>query len=48
MEKSQLTLQKYKRLWDYYNQLYAKKMENNEEMDKFLERYNFPRLNKEK
>ena len=29
---------------DYYKQLYANKMDNHEEMDKFLERYNFPRL----
>ena len=28
---------------DYYKQLYARKMDNHEEMDKFLERYNFPR-----
>ena len=32
---------------DYYKQLYANKMDNHEEMDKFLERYNFPRLNRE-
>ena len=32
---------------DYYKQLYANKMANHEEMDKFLERYNFPRLNQE-
>ena len=32
---------------DYYKQLYANKMENHEEMDKFLERYNFPRMNQE-
>ena len=32
---------------DYYKQLYANKMDNHEEMDKFLERYNFPRLNQE-
>ena len=32
---------------DYYKQLYADKMDNLEEMDKFLERYNFPRLNQE-
>ena len=30
---------------DYYQQLYANKMENLEEMDKFLEKYNFPKLN---
>ena len=27
---------------DYYQQLYANKMDNVGEMDKFLERYNFP------
>ena len=32
---------------DYYKQLYTNKMDNHEEMDKFLERYNFPRLNQE-
>ena len=31
---------------DYYK-LYANKMDNLEEMDKFLERYNLPRLNQE-
>ena len=34
-------------LRDYYKQLCANKMDNLEEMDKFLERYNLPRLNKE-
>ena len=32
---------------DYYMQLYANKMENLEEMDKFLEKYNLPRLNQD-
>ena len=32
-------------LKDYNKQLYANKMDNLEEMDKFLERYNLPRLN---
>ena len=32
---------------DYYKQLYGSKMDNHEEMDEFLERYNFPRLNQE-
>ena len=32
---------------DYYKPLYANKMDNHEEMDKFLERYSFPRLNQE-
>ena len=30
---------------DYYKQLHANKMDNLEEMDKFLERYNLPNLN---
>ena len=30
---------------DYYQQLYANKMDNLEEMDKFLEKYNLPKLN---
>ena len=34
-------------LRDYYKQLYANKMDNLEEMDKFLERYNLPRLKQE-
>ena len=29
---------------DYHQQLYANKMDNVEEMDKFLEKYNFPKL----
>ena len=32
---------------DYYKQLYVNKMESLEEMEKFLERYNLPRLNQE-
>ena len=32
---------------DYYKQLYANKMDNLEEMDKFLEKHNHPRLNQE-
>ena len=32
---------------DYYQQLYANKMENLEEMDKFLEKCSFPKLNQE-
>ena len=34
-------------LRDYYKQLYANKMDNLEEMDKCLEKYNLPRLNQE-
>ena len=30
---------------DYYEQLYDKKMDNLEEMDRFLENFNLPRLN---
>ena len=33
---------------DYYQQLYANKTNNVEEMDKFLEKYNFPKLNRKK
>ena len=32
---------------DYYKQLYANKMNNLEEMDKFLEKHNLLRLNQE-
>ena len=32
---------------DYYKQLYANKMGNLEEMDKFFKRYNLPTLNQE-
>ena len=31
----------------YYEELYAKKFENLGEMNKFLERYNLPKLNEE-
>ena len=34
-------------LTDYYEQLYANKMDNLEEMDSFLARYSLPRLNQE-
>ena len=32
---------------DYYQQLYANKMDNVEEMEKFLAKYNFPKLSQE-
>ena len=32
---------------DYYENLYAKKQENLEEMDNLLEKYNLPRLTQE-
>ena len=38
-------MQKYKGLWDYYEQLYGNKIDNLKEMDSFLEKFNFPRLN---
>ena len=42
-EKSQLDTAEIQRIIrDYYKQLYANKMDNHEEMDEFLERYNFP------
>ena len=34
-------------LRDYYEQLYGNKMDNLEEMDRFLEKFNLPRLNQE-
>ena len=40
-------MQKYKGLWEYYEQLYGNKMDNLEEMDRFLEKFNLPRLNQE-
>ena len=47
MEKSQQTTQ-IQRITRYnYQQLYANKMDNLEEMDKFLEKYNFPKQNQE-
>ena len=32
---------------DYYKQQYTNKKDNQEEMDKFLERYNLPRVSQE-
>ena len=43
IERSQQTTLKYK--GSYYQQLYANIMDNLKEMDKFLEKYNFPKLN---
>ena len=36
-----------KKIREYYEQLYAKKFDNLEEMDNFLETYNLPKLNQE-
>ena len=36
-ERLQKTMQKYKGLWDYYEQLYDNKIDNLEEMDRFFE-----------
>ena len=45
-ERLQLISQKYKGIYivrNYYEKLYTKKFENLEEMDKFLEKYSFPK-----
>ena len=44
-DKLQQNTQIYNGSWDYYKQLYSNKMDNLEEMDKFLEKYNFLKLN---
>ena len=47
-ETLQLIPQKYKRIVrNYYEELYAKKLENLCEVDKFLEKYNLPELSEE-
>jgi len=38
-------MKKYKGLWEYYEQLYGNKMDNLEEMNRFLEKFNLPWLN---
>ena len=40
-------MQKYKQLCNYYEQLYGNKMDNLEKMDRFLEKFNLPKLNQE-
>ena len=44
-ERLQQKMQKYKELWDYYEYWYGNKMDNLKEMDRFLEKFNLPRLN---
>ena len=47
MERSQQTThnnRQQKIIRDYSQQLYANKMDSLEEMDKFLEKYNLPKL----
>ena len=47
-EKSQQMLQKYKKpLSEYYEQLYANKFDNTEEMDNFIESYSLSKQNQE-
>ena len=52
-QKLQQTMEKYKEIFvykeirDYYQQLYANKMFNLEEMNIFLEKFSLPRLNQE-
>ena len=41
------TIEKQKIVRNYYEELYAKKLENLDEMDTFLEQYNLPKLNEE-
>jgi len=47
MEQSQQVTEIQRIIRDYYQQLYANKTDNLEEMDKFLEKYNFSKLNQE-
>ena len=44
-ERLQLIPPKQRIVRNYYEELYAKKCENLDEMDKFLEKYNLPKLN---
>ena len=47
-ERLQETMQKYKGLWEtIMKQLYGNKMDYLEKMDRFLEKFNLPRLNQE-
>ena len=44
-EKSQQITEIQRIIRDYYQQLYANEMDNLEELDEFLEKYNLPKLN---
>ena len=44
MERSQQTTEIGMIIRDYYQQLYANKMDNVEKMGKFFEKYNFPKM----
>ena len=46
-ERLQQTMQKYKGLWGYFEQLFGNEMDNLEEMDRFPEKFNLARLNQE-
>ena len=46
-KKSQQILQKYKKIREYYEQLYANKFGNLKNMDNFLETYSSSKLNQE-
>ena len=46
-ERLQQTMQKYKIIREYYAQPYGNKMDNLEEMDRFLGNFNLPRPNQE-
>ena len=45
LKKVTTDITEVQRIIGNYKQLYINKMDNLEEMDKFLERYNLPRLN---
>ena len=46
-EKLQQIKQKQRLIRNYYEQLYGNKVDYLEEMDRFLEKFNLPRLNQE-
>ena len=46
-EKLQQIKQKQRLIRNYYEQVYGNKMDNLEEMDRLLEKFNLPRLNQE-